>query len=88
MDYHDAFKVGISDLKHTRCDTTLIMEKDEDRAAPYCPRCKKFIYDRKRIRLSKHPETHRKIISMILLMGAIQFRVEYNKMMRKKAKKE
>ena len=87
MNYYtdEAFKVGISDLKHTKCKTSLIMDKDEDRAAPYCPKCKKFIYDRGKIRLNKNPESRRKIISMILLMGAIEFRVEHNKeMMRKK----
>ena len=70
-----AYNVGIGDLKHNRCKTSLIMDLDEDRIVPYCPRCKKFLYDRKDIRLSNNPETHRNLISMILIMASVEFRV-------------
>ena len=80
----DAFKVGIGDLKHTKCKTSLIMNLDDDRVVPYCPKCKEFLYDRGKIRLSKNPDTKRKIIAMILTIGSIEFRVEYLKKLRKK----
>jgi len=80
----DAFKVGISDLKHTKCKTSLIMNLDGESITAYCPKCKEFLYDRGKIRLSKNPDTKRKIIAMILTIGSIEFRVEYLKKLRKK----
>jgi len=80
----DAFKVSINDLRHSKCKVTLEMKRaPSNTVEPYCSKCDAFIHTAD-IEINPNPETQNKVIEMIKIIGALDWRLALNKKMREK----